>query len=169
MENLGIDFKLLVAQIINFGLFYLIFKKYISKPFTELIKEEKINEDKKDKILDQVKKQEEELNRKNDEFKESILIKQQEILDETKSKADLLKREILEKAEAEAIKIKEKAKKEIESEKYQLYKEIKQKIIKTSILILNKTLGDILDESIKTKYTDLIIKNLPKNNKNYEN
>ena len=92
-----------------------------------------------------------------------------EILDETKSKTDLLKKEILEKAEAEAIKIKEKAKKEIESEKYQLYKEIKQNIIKTSVLILNKTLGDILDESIKTKYTDLIIKNLPKNNKNYEN
>jgi len=169
MENLGIDFKLLVAQIINFGLFYLIYKKYISKPFIELVKEEEINEKNKVKIVDQVKKQEEELIKKNDEFRESMLIKEQEITDDIKNKTKLIKRQIIQNAEIEAEKIRSKAKKEIEAEKIELYKEIKQNVIKTSIVVINKVLEDVVDEDLKKKYTNSVLKNLSKNSKNYEN
>jgi F0F1-type ATP synthase membrane subunit b/b' len=41
MENLGIDGKLLSAQLINFILFFIIYKKYIAKPFMAFLKKEK--------------------------------------------------------------------------------------------------------------------------------
>jgi len=167
MENLGIDFKLLIAQIINFGLFYLIYKKYISKPFTDLIKEEKINEDKKKKLSEQLKEQEEDFIKKDDQLKNKLLQIEDKAFTEIKNKTELLKKDILDKAELEALKIKEKAKKEIEYEKRLLHEEVKNKIISTSMLIIKRVFGEILDEDIKKKYTDFVIKNLPKTK--YEN
>jgi F-type H+-transporting ATPase subunit b len=167
MENLGIDFKLLIAQIINFGLFYLIYKKYISKPFTDLIKEEQINEDKKKKLSEQLKEQEEDFIKKDDQLKNKLLQIEDKAFTEIKNKTELLKKDILDKAELEALKIKEKAKKEIEYEKRLLHEEVKNKIISTSMLIIKRVFGEILDEDIKKKYTDFVIKNLPKTK--YEN
>ena len=41
MENLGIDIKLLIAQMINFGLFFFIIKKFVTKPFLNFVEDEK--------------------------------------------------------------------------------------------------------------------------------
>jgi len=40
MEGLGVDVKLLIAQVINFLLFFYIFKKYLAKPFQKYLDEE---------------------------------------------------------------------------------------------------------------------------------
>ena len=47
MENLGIDLKLMIAQSINFLLFFFIVKKFIAKPFTNFLEEEKNKEKEK--------------------------------------------------------------------------------------------------------------------------
>ena len=44
MDKLGIDVKLLIAQLVNFGLFFFIFQKFIAKPFLGLIKSEEKKE-----------------------------------------------------------------------------------------------------------------------------
>ena len=41
MENLGIDVKLLIAQVVNFALFLFIFHRFISKPFLRFLDSEK--------------------------------------------------------------------------------------------------------------------------------
>ena len=41
MENLGIDIKLLIAQLINFGIFFFIIAKFVAKPFTKFLNEER--------------------------------------------------------------------------------------------------------------------------------
>ena len=59
MENLGIDGKLLLAQIINFVLFFILVKKFVVKPFTAFLNQERKNEEEKNKLLDKLKKSEE--------------------------------------------------------------------------------------------------------------
>ena len=59
MENLGIDGKLLLAQIINFVLFFILVKQFVVKPFTNFLNQERKNEEDKDKLLEKLKKSEE--------------------------------------------------------------------------------------------------------------
>src|SRR3989344_4575625 len=56
MEGLGIDLKLLIAQIINFGLFFYVFKRFLAKPFVSFIDEEKQKEAERETSLQKAKK-----------------------------------------------------------------------------------------------------------------
>jgi F0F1-type ATP synthase, subunit b len=69
MQNLGLDWKVLIAQIVNFGLLLILLKKYLYKPLVKAI------DDRNKKIsgaLDDSKKIEEKL--KNIETKEVELL-----------------------------------------------------------------------------------------------
>ena len=59
MENLGIDGKLLLAQVINFVLFFILVKQFMVKPFTSFMNQERINEEEKNRMLEKLKKSEE--------------------------------------------------------------------------------------------------------------
>jgi len=161
MENFWIDYKLIIAQLINFGVFFLIFKKYVYKPFKEMLKEEKTKEEKKNKLDEEFQKQEELVLKKQQDLDKRINLAENKALEEIKSKNEQIKKELLERTEVEIIKIKEKAKKEIEYEKNKLYEDIKNKIIQTSYIIVNKILKSSLDENTKKKFTDMVIKEIP--------
>ncbi|MEX1052390.1 MAG: hypothetical protein WEC80_00910 [Patescibacteria group bacterium] len=169
MENLGIDAKLLIAQLVNFGLFYIIFKKFIAKPFLSLIKEEEVNEKKQEELKVKLQKQDEDLEVKRSDFNTQISKKEDDIISKAKERAKSVEAKIISEAEEEALRIKEKALKEIHSEKQDLYKQIKGKVSSLSLFIVNKTLKDILTEDVKKKITSSIIKNLPKDKHLYEN
>ena len=59
MENLGIDGKLLLAQMINFALFFILVKQFMVKPFTSFLNQERKNEEEKNRMLEKLKKSEE--------------------------------------------------------------------------------------------------------------
>jgi len=55
MEKLGVDIKLLIAQITNFILFFIVFKKLVSKPFKNFLDDERKKEELKEKLSDKFK------------------------------------------------------------------------------------------------------------------
>ena len=59
MENLGIDGKLLLAQMINFVLFFILAKQFMVKPFTSFLNQERKNEEEKNKMLEKLRRSEE--------------------------------------------------------------------------------------------------------------
>lgn len=169
MDNLGIDFKLLIAQVINFGLFYILFKKFIAKPFLNLIKEEEDNELKNEQLKEKLQKQDEEIESKRNSFKEEIDKKEEEIVASAKERGKAVEKKIIEDAETQAERIKQDALVKIASEKQDLYKQIKQKITELSLIIVDKSLKNVLNEETKKRITSAIIKNLPKDKSSYEN
>jgi F-type H+-transporting ATPase subunit b len=169
MENLGIDAKLLIAQLVNFGLFYILFKKFIAKPFLNLIKDEEVNEKKQEELRIKLQKQDEDLEAKRSNFNTQISKEEEDIISKAKERAKTVEAKIISVAEEEALRIKEKALKEIQSEKQDLYKQIKNKISTLSLLLVNKTLRDVLTDDVKKRITSSIIKNLPKEKHLYEN
>jgi len=169
MENLGIDFKLLIAQLINFGLFYIIFKKFIANPFLNLIKEEEENDKKRDEIKVKLEKQDIDIEEKKEKLEKEIAKKEEEIMSDAKERAKAIEVNLMKEAEEEVTRLKEKALKEIEAEKQDLYKQVKEKISTLSLVIVNKTLKDVLTADMKKKITNSIIKNLPKDKISYEN
>ncbi|MDP3974557.1 MAG: hypothetical protein Q8P65_01050 [bacterium] len=169
MENLGLDYKLLIAQVINFGLFFLLFKKFIAKPFLNLIKEEEENEKKNELLKSKLLKQDEEIEIKRNSFKDELDEKEDKLITSAKERAKSVELKIIDEAEVDAKRIKQDALLEIESEKQDLYKQLKNKISELSLIIVDKSLKEVLNEDTKKKITSAIIKNLPKDTSLYEN
>lgn len=169
MENLGLDFKLLIAQVVNFGLFFLLFKKFIAKPFLNLIKEEEENEKKNELLKSKLLKQDEEIEIKRNSFKDELIKKEDDLISSAKERAKSVELKIVEEAEIQAKRIKNDALLEVESEKQDLYKQLKNKISELSLIIVDKSLKEVLNEETKKKITSAIIKNLPKDTSSYEN
>lgn len=169
MENLGIDGKLLVAQIINFAVFYFVFKRFLAKPFSRFIDEEKEKEKRVEKALLQAKKQEEEILRKQEEFRTKIRKETEEILSHAKTSAGEAKQEILAQAAQEAEAIREKTKKALAQERHLLENEIRKKVIALSFFLVSRALGDVLTDETRKKTTQAILKNLPKKLTTHEN
>src|SRR3990167_6759146 len=136
MEGLGIDLKLLIAQIINFGLFFYVFKRFLAKPFVSFIDEEKQKEAERETSLQKAKKLEDELLKK--------------------------KQQAQEKARKEAQEIKKKAQKQIELEKETIYADAKEKVAKLSLFIVQNTLREVLSDDLRKKITERILKNSSK-------
>ncbi|MBW7960048.1 ATP synthase F0 subunit B [Patescibacteria group bacterium] len=160
MENLGIDLRLLIAQVINFVLFFIIVKKFIMAPFSKFITDEKQREKDKDKHLQDAKKIEEGLVVKEKEFNEKSQKELKKLLDDAKKRAEALTDEILEKAQKEAESIKNKMKTQMEAERDALYRDVKSKVADLSIELVNEGLIFALDENTKKKVTQRILKNL---------
>lgn len=160
MENLGIDIKILIAQAINFVLFYLIIKKFIAKPFSSFLEEEKNKEKERQRALENAKKIEEELVVKEQKIKADAQKEMKLLIEETKKNAQVVKEDLLKQANLEAEEIKTKIKSQLEDEKEKLYKEVKQKVADLSFDLVNKGLREALDEETKKRVTSKILKNL---------
>jgi len=169
MENLGIDGKLLLAQMINFVLFFILVKQFIVKPFTSFLNQERKNEEEKNRMLEKLKRSEEAGIEAEAKMKEKMKKEFDVLFVQAKKEAQSMRADLIKQAEADALEIKAKNSKLLEEEKNLLYREVKDKIIKTSLMIVENTLKDSLDESSRKKVTGAIIKNYQGRLKIYEN
>jgi len=165
MENLGIDGKLLIAQLINFLLFFFIIKKFIVKPFTLFLDQEKKQDKEKEDSLAKIKKSEEAMINEQNKARENAKKELDIIIDQAKKDSQAIKQEMIEDAKQEADEIKERMKKQLEEERDNLYKDIKDQIAKVSFDLVEAGLKDNLDKEARKKITLSILRNLP----NYEN
>lgn len=162
MEALGIDYRLLIAQLINFILFFFIFKKFLAPPLSQFIEKEKRNEQEKIRITtDLTKKEEEALLQK-----QQIINQAQEqshlIIKTTKEEADQIKKEIITKAQNDAAYIRNQTKQHLKDEKLALYKELKNDVIRTSTLMVKSALSDLIDDNMQREITRKLINTLEK-------
>ncbi len=115
LGNLGIDIKLLIAQMINFGLLLIILKKFLYKPIIDRI-------EKDEKELKQVKTQKIKLG----EEKELFAKEKKEKIIETKNQA----KKIIKEAEDIASELKKRSSEETQNEKNAIIKQIKSRLAK---------------------------------------
>ncbi len=147
IHKLGIEWKLLLAQIVNFVILFLVLKKFLYKPLINLMnkRREKIIEG-----LEKAKKGEE-------EFKQIEIIRQRElakiqkeaevIIAKAKEIGDEKQQEILKEAEEKTKKIIEDAKGRIDIEKEKMLKEVRQDIANLVINATEKILEEKVDEN----------------------
>jgi len=159
MENLGIDLKLLIAQAINFALFFWVFKRFLAKPFGKFIQEEKKNEAEGERIAQELIKKEEELKAKKETLQKETKRKTDEAIAEAKKAAEVVKKEIIEQANIEAQQIKEKAKKQAQEMEMSLLQKAQEKAVELSFFIIDKALKDILTPDLRKEITQMILKN----------
>lgn len=164
LGKLGIDWQLLIAQIINFGLLVLILAKFLYRPIVNKIeKEEKELKKAKNKL------------RQLQEKKESLSEKSEKMTKKAKEES----RNTIEEAEQVAENIKQKAKKEAEEQKEEILKQAKEeakqissqaetnkysqlqdKIVDKTLQRLNETMTKDAAEALRSKYLKYLLEQL---------
>ena len=152
--KLGLDYKLIIAQAVNFVLLLVILQRLAYKPVLKMLKE---RSDKIDKSLKQAKRIEEEL--KNTEETKIAEIKKAreeagEIVKEAYETSEQKAQEAIERTKTKTQEIVEKAKLEIRAEKEKSIKETKKEIAEISVLIAKKIMGSDVDENRQKKLAD---------------
>jgi len=166
MENLGVDPKLLLAQLINFGLFFFLFSKFIAKPFLQYIENEKKKDLERQRVSELALKQEEEL-----EFhKKKISAQMKKEFDiavlEARKEALELKKELIREAKIEAENVILKAQSDMKTAQALMEKEMKEKVSSLSFILVSKVLKEYLNEDMQKNITTRLISNLSQSKQN---
>jgi len=169
MENLGIDIKLLVAQLINFALFFYIFKKFMAKPFQTFLKNEGIKDEDKEKALNLAKVKGDEIVKKEEDFKKEMKKQTSQILNEAKEEAKKMKETLLTQTKVEMEQFKAHTKKQIEMEQIQSKKEVDKKVAELASKTIDSLLKSYLTEDVSRQITDKMLRSLPEELARYEN
>jgi F-type H+-transporting ATPase subunit b len=168
MEALGIDPKLLVAQLINFGLFAFIFQKFMYKPFMAYLEKQQADEKEKVRLLADLQKKEEKMENKHKEVLAEARSEALSIVKEAETMAHAKKEEMMQAAHEEVAKMKQKAEKDIEDDRARMYDDIRSKVVKTSEALASSVLRDFVDEKQHKGILNKVFEKLQKS-KAYEN
>ena len=166
MENLGIDLKLIIAKLINFLILFVVFKKFMAKPFLNFIKDERKKEEDKNKLMSELEEKVQSLEKQKALFKQEQKKEMEKTMQEVSSQADNVRQELVKNAEKDAQDILAKAKIQIEEEKLKLEREMKSRLVTVSTMLVEKGLQSFLTEDQKRQVTQNILMNLPKNGVN---
>lgn len=160
MESLGINIKLLIAQLINFALFFYIFKKFIARPFSQFLKSEIQKGKEKDRILEEIKNKEEKIILEEKKLKERIKQEYESAIKAAKQEAARVKEQLINEAKIEADRLVAQGKRQIEEEREIMNKKMKEKIADLSLMIIHQGLIQFLPTDIQSKITQQVLKNL---------
>ncbi len=156
ISTFHIDWKLMVAQIINFILVFLAIYLLAAKPLRKTI-EERTKEIQTG--LENSKKNREILENTKKEYEETMLKARNEAGDfikHTREENELKKKEMLENANKEVLAMIENGKKSLEKERELMMASVKKEIVDLVIATTQK----VLEEKIDTQYRDKVIKEL---------
>lgn len=143
--KLGIDWRLLFAQLINFLILFFVLKKFAYKPILNFLDERK---NKIEAGLKNAEIAEEKLKNAQDTEKQTILSAKkeaQQILESVVVDSEKTKQNIIDEANLQAKKILEEAKLKTEQEKKQLITDVKKEMAELIVKASEKVVGQKLD------------------------
>jgi len=158
MENFvtafHIDWKLILAQAINFAVVVFVLYRFAIKPLTKNLNERKAVIE---KGLNDANKNEELLKKTEEAYEAALKQARAEgvkIIDTAKKEADVKKKELIVKAEEEIKAMAEQAKKSLVAEKQKIMEEAKVEIAELVILSTEKVLGKTVTKDMDKKLID---------------
>ncbi|MDP3245093.1 MAG: F0F1 ATP synthase subunit B [bacterium] len=158
LSKLGIDWRLLIAQLINFLILLFVLYKFLYKPVLKMLQDRttRIENSLADaqRIEKEIKQIEEDrLNKMAEARKES-----QRIIEEAKGQAEKVKHELLANAQKESLEIVEAGKQQLKNQQETLMKEARKSIAALVVEAARQVLGDVVDEKIDKAINEATIK-----------
>ena len=158
IKTFGIEWKLLIAQLINFFVLFFLLKHYAYKPILKML------EDRKDKIEKGLKDAEASQKKLVEiETKEKAVLTEarkqaQEIIAKAEEVAVKNKEEIIVAAKAQSEKILSDSAKKIETEKALMFQEVKKQVAELVIAATGKIIDEKMDTSKDKELIEKAIK-----------
>ena len=154
LAKLGIEWPILLAQIVNFAILLAVLGKFVYKPVMRMLDERKEGVA---KALEREEKASAKL-ASADAEREKILAQtrtdSQKLIDEAKQDGEDMKRKLLASAKEEIAKMKADADKRLKDERVRLVSDVKGEIGTLIVDTIEKTLGDVLDARAQGKMVE---------------
>lgn len=162
LQLFGVDWKLMLAQLVNFGIVVAVLWWFALKPLlaTMAKRNQEIARGLSDAQAagDRLKAVESEAKAKLQVAKQEALA----ILDKTREQAESSRQTAISKTKAEVESLINKAKEQIEAEKNQMVGEARQELADILVAALEKVLAGGLNKELDKKYLQTVIKELKK-------
>jgi F-type H+-transporting ATPase subunit b len=162
MEKLGIDLKVMAAQIINFLLLLVIFKKFIYKPFLQALKTQAEKEKEAIAKIEAYEKKEKALNNRKLELEHEYEDKLKKMYAKMKQETSEAKRQILKEAQSKAEEIRQHNLELIEADRNKMLAEIKKEAVGIALALSEKALSEVVDSKMQSEIIKELSKKLPK-------
>jgi len=156
LEKLGINWALLIAQIVNFGILVWLLTRFLYRPVLNMLNERTRRVQESLKEAEHVKEQ---LARANQDYDDKLAQARQEaaaILAQAQERGKLQEQEIVAQARQEAERIRADAREQAAQEREQLLRDLKSQMAELVTLTASRVLG----EELKSNHDKLIADSL---------
>jgi len=160
LGKLGIDFKLLFAQIVNFLALLWLLQKFLYKPLIRNLEERTKKARKIEEKEKEIQRNKEELKKREREVLQKAKEKTRQILEETQEISKKEKERILRRAEEEVKEILREAKEKAEIEVKRIKEKEKTEILDKAKEIAKKSLSLSFTKELHRKYLKEVIEEL---------
>lgn len=157
MDKLGIEPKLLLAQIINFSIIIFVLSKLLYKPILDMLAKRKKEIQEGLALTEKMRLEDEKFQQKKQKMLEVTRKEAQVILEEARKQAKDEEKEIINAAHKEAEGIIEKAKADIETLRTDMEKGVRSSAIELAVSMSKRLLENVISNEDKHK---LISKNM---------
>lgn len=162
MEQLGIEPKLLLAQIVNFGIIMFVLTKVLYKPILEMLEKRRTEIQKGLDLTRKMEEEEQKQNEKREKLMDQARKDVRKLLDEAAVNGRAREKEIVDEARKEATEIIEKARSEVEKIKSDAMQDVKKQSVDMAVAMASRLTRDILDKDVQHKLIAKQLKELEK-------
>ncbi len=160
MEQLGIEPRLLVAQVVNFLIIMVVLTKLLYKPILAVLEKRKREIEEGLVLGEKLRNEEEKLKEKKAKVLEEARREARTILEEAKKQGQEVEKEIIAQAHREAGEVIEKGKVEVARLHTQLARDIRKEAVTLGALIAKRLISSALGSSDHHKLIDRQLKAL---------
>jgi len=157
IENLGINWKLFLAQIVNFAIVFFVLRRFVFRPIQEVLDR---RENTIKKGLDDAKEAESNLLMAESKYKEKLeeaRIEGNKIIADAQNKHNAIIARAKSDAQIEANKVLEGAKKRVKDEEKKMISRVKKQVVDLTFLATEKLLDKEIDKQADEKFVENII------------
>lgn len=162
VQALGLDGKLLAAQIINFVILALVLRQFVYKPLMGLLEKRRQTIEQSLTKAEEIEKQSALFSVEHQKRIEASKAEAAAMIDNAKKATDEMRAEIQTQAQADADRILSKAREEIANQKETMLIELKQEVGALVVSATAKILGKELDAKTQSKLIDEAVKEASK-------
>lgn len=144
-EKLGIDWRLFMVQIVNFGILLFILKRYLYGPVMDMLERRKAQVKKDLETTEKIKEEYAAFEMQKEEEFVKAKAEARSVVDTALERASLIEAKAAEDAKAKSADILERAKKVIQEEKNKIVDEAKREVAGVVVQAAEKLLGKNLE------------------------
>lgn len=165
MEKLGIDFKLLLTQVINFAIILFVLKKLLYKPILRILKDRKSKIEEGLAWTQKAKEEEEKLAKMKQEVLREARDEARVYLNNAKKDALQLKEEILKEGKAEVAQMKKRLEEETKSQSEEMAKRLTAQTVDLALSMIKQIWPEVVNTE---KQHEIVAKRLKQIHKQYD-
>jgi len=151
IHNLGIEWKIILAQIVNFTVLLLILQKFAYRPVVKILTERRKKIEEAIERSKTVDSQMAEIEALKEKVLDEARVKSEEILVKAEQSARKVQEDMLADTHEKSEKLMEDTRKKIEAEREKIFQEVKREIAEVVALAVEKSVGDIADKKTQEK------------------